>query len=332
MRIENEKSLKKKTAIITGITGQDGPYLAGFLLKNGYEVVGLVRSYIYSGKDRLAYLGIKDKVRLELCDLHDYSQIINMVERYQPDEIYNLAAQSSVSMSFSQPISTIQFNVMSVLHLLEAVRLVKPDTRFYQASSSEMYGKVSELPITEKTVFHPLSPYAISKASAHWIAINYREVHGLFICCGVLFNHESFLRSEDFFVKKVIRQAIEISRGGRECLEVGNIDVNRDFGSAKRYVEAMWLMLQQKRAEDYIVCSGKSISLRSIVEHVFKKLNIPPERLVISDRLFRPTEILDNYGDNSKARQLLGWNYDLSFYDVLDEMLEEELHSESNNL
>lgn len=325
--MHKQESLRKKIAIITGITGQDGPYLAHFLLGQGYEVVGLVRSYIYSGKDRLAHLGVKDKVQLELCDLQDYSQIIQTIERYQPDEVYNLAAQSSVSMSFSQPLSTIHFNVMSVLHLLEAIRLFKPDARFYQASSSEMYGKVEQLPITEKTVFHPLSPYAISKASAHWTAINYREVHGLFTCCGVLFNHESYLRSEDFFVKKVIRQSIEISRGERDFLEVGNIDIRRDFGSAKKYVEAMWLMLQQEQPDDFIICSGHSITLRSIVEHVFQRLGISPERLLISPKLFRPTEIQDNYGDNSKARKLLGWEYNLSFYDVLDEMLEEELQN-----
>ncbi len=323
--MQKQETVQKKVAIITGITGQDGPYLARFLLEQGYEVIGLVRSYIYTGQDRLEFLGIKDKVRLELCDLHDYSQIIHIIERHQPDEIYNLAAQSSVSMSFLQPLSTIHFNVMSVLHLLEAVRLFKPDTRFYQASSSEMYGKVSKLPITENTVFYPLSPYAISKASAHWITINYREVHNLFACCGVLFNHESYLRSKDFFVKKVIRQSIEVSRGEREYLEVGNIDIRRDFGSAKRYVEAMWQMLQQEKPDDFIVCSGQSVSLRSIIEHVFRRLGIPPSRLVVSPRLFRPTEILDNYGDNSKAREILNWQYDLSFYEVLDEMIEEEL-------
>ena len=314
-----------KTAFITGITGQDGPYLAQFLLEQGYEVVGAIRSYTQQSKDKLDYLGIKNEVTLELCDLQDHSQLIKVIEKHQPDEIYNLAAQSSVSMSFSQPISTIHFNIISVLNLLEAIRLVKPGTRFYQASSSEMFGKVDNLPITEKTVFHPLSPYAISKASAHWIAINYREVHNLYVSCGILFNHESYLRSEDFFVKKVIRQSIEIQQGNRDYLEVGNIDIKRDFGYALEYVKAMWLMLQQDEPDDYIVCSGASVSLRSIIEHVFERLGIPIEKLVISPKLFRPTEIEDIYGINSKAREKLGWVYDLTFYDVLDFMIEEEL-------
>jgi GDPmannose 4,6-dehydratase len=314
-----------KTAIITGITGQDGAYLSKLLLEKGYRVIGLVRSYIAPNAGNLQYLGIEDDVSLEYCDLQDHSQIINLIARVQPAEIYNLAAQSSVSMSFSQPISTIHFNVISVLNLLEGIKLAKPDTRFYQASSSEMYGRPAALPIKEDSVLHPLSPYGISKASAHWIAINYREVHQLFTSCGILFNHESHLRSGGFFVKKVLRQSIEIKRGERECLEVGNISIKRDFGYAKEYVKAMWLMLQQEQPDDYIICSGTSISLRSIVEHIFMRLSIPMEKLVINQSLFRPTEILDNYGDNSKAKAKLDWNYSFSFFEILDILIEEEL-------
>jgi GDPmannose 4,6-dehydratase len=317
----------KKTALITGITGQDGAYLSEFLLGKGYRVIGLVRSYLNPRLKGLAYLGIDKEVELEYCDLQDHSQIINLIARLKPDEIYNLAAQSSVSTSFAQPISTIHFNIISVLYLLEAIKLVNPEIRFYQASSSEMYGKPATLPIQENSVLHPLSPYGISKASAHWIAINYREVHSLFTSCGILFNHESFLRSENFFVKKVLRQAIEIKKGQREVLEVGNIDIRRDFGYAKEYVKAMWLMLQQEKPDDYIICSGKSVSLREIIEHIFGRLGIPMDRLVVSKDLFRPTEIMDNYGDNSKARTNLNWEYNLSFFDVLDILLEEEMRS-----
>lgn len=316
-----------KTALITGITGQDGAYLSQFLLGKGYRVIGLVRSYLNPRLEGLTYLGIDNEVELEYCDLQDHSQIINLVARLKPDEIYNLAAQSSVSTSFAQPISTIHFNIISVLYLLEAIKLVNQGIRFYQASSSEMYGKPATLPILENSVLHPLSPYGISKASAHWIAINYREVHQLFTSCGILFNHESFLRSENFFVKKVLRQAIEIKKGQRECLEVGNIDIRRDFGYAKEYVKAMWLMLQQDSPDDYIICSGKSISLREIIEHIFNQLHIPREKLIVSKELFRPTEIMDNYGDNTKARTRLNWEYSLSFFDVLDILLEEELRS-----
>ncbi|GIV32201.1 MAG: GDP-mannose 4,6-dehydratase [Saprospiraceae bacterium] len=314
-----------KTALITGITGQDGAYLSQFLLGKGYRVIGLVRSYLNPRIEGLKYLGIDQEVKLEYCDLQDHSQIINLIARLEPDEIYNLAAQSSVSTSFAQPIGTIHFNIISVLYLLEAIKLVNPGIRFYQASSSEMYGRPAALPIVEDSVFHPLSPYGISKASAHWIAINYREVHNLFTCCGILFNHESFLRSENFFVKKVLRQSIEIKYGLRQVLEVGNIEIKRDFGYAREYVKAMWLMLQQEKPDDYIICSGRSISLRQIIEHVFERLGIPIDKLVVKKELFRPTEILDNYGDNSKARRLLDWDYDMSFFDVLDILLEEEL-------
>ena len=320
-----------KTAIITGVTGQDGSYLSQLLLEEGYKVVGLVRSYIYPKMDKLEYLGIKGDVLLEPCDLSDHSQIIRIFEKYKPDEIYNLAAQSSVSLSFSQPVSTIQFNIVSVLNILEAIRLVDPKIKLYQASSSEMFGKVDDLPIRENTVIHPLSPYAISKASAHWIAINYREVHDLYTSCGILFNHESYLRSENFFVKKVMQEAIKIKYGMADKLEVGNIDIKRDFGYAKEYVKAMYLMLQQEKPGDYIVCSGTSISLRSIIEHVFNRLEIPLEKLVISPKLFRPTEIMNNYGDNQKAKKTLGWKYDYSFYEVLDILLEEELSNHSLN-
>ena len=315
-----------KTAIITGITGQDGAYLSQLLLSKNYNVIGLTRSYNQNNFKGLEYLGVLPDITIQDCDLTDITQVIKIIQKHAPDEIYNLAAQSSVSLSFNQPIGTIQFNIISTLNLLEAIKMSKPskDIKFYHASSSEMFGLVKQLPITENTVFHPLSPYAISKAAAHWLTVNYRESYRLFACCGILFNHESYLRSENFFVKKVIRESLKIKYGLQEVLQVGNIDIKRDFGFAKKYVEVMWLMLQQEQPDDYLVCSGKSVSLRSIIEHIFKRLSLPAEKMVISKDLYRPTDIEDIYGDNSKARAKLHWNYDLDFFDVIDDMLAEE--------
>jgi GDPmannose 4,6-dehydratase len=318
-----------KRAVITGITGQDGAYLAELLLNKGYQVFGLIRSYRNINNNGLRYLGIEGEVKLIECDLTDLSQVLAIVREYQPDEVYNLAAQSSVSLSFKQPIGTIQFNIISVLNLLEAIRLLRPQAKIYQASSSEVFGE-AQLPITESSGLSPISPYSISKASAHWITKNYREAYGLFSCSGFLFNHESYLRSENFFIKKVIRDSILIQRGIKEKLEVGNIDIKRDFGWAPKYVEAMYMMLQQEKPEDYLICSGSSVSLREIIEFVFNELNIPLEKLVVNKDLYRPTEIHNIYGDNSKARQQLGWEYELSFFDVLKKLIEEELANYGN--
>jgi GDPmannose 4,6-dehydratase len=315
-----------RTALITGISGQDGAYLSELLVKKNYKVIGLVRSFTQPTIKNLEYLGIADQVTLEGCDLSDITQIIKLINRYHPDELYNLAAQSSVSLSFSQPIGTMQFNVLSVLNLLEAIKMVDGinHIRYYQASSSEMFGKVLQLPITESTALHPLSPYAISKATAHWLTVNYRESYGLYTSCGILFNHESYLRTDTFFVKKVIREALRIKSGLQEKLLVGNIDIKRDFGYAKKYAEAMWLMLQQQQPDDYLVCSGKSVSLRSIVEHIFNRLHLPHDKIVVDKAFYRPTEIEDIYGDNTKAKRQLNWEYDYDFFQVLDILLEEE--------
>lgn len=314
-----------KRAIISGITGQDGCYLAQLLLNKGYEVIGLSRSLNHLNDSGLKYLGISDKITLVDCDLLDVNQIFDLLTKYQPNEFYNLAAQSSVYLSFKEPIDTFQFNTLSVFNLLETIKKVDPNIRFYQASSSEMYGRVNKLPITEESVLHPLSPYAISKAAAHFTCIHYRESYGMHISCGVLFNHESYLRQENFFVKKVIRESIKISKGQQEFLLVGNIDVNRDFGYAPKYVEAMYLMLQQENASDYLICSGQSISLREIVKYVFKKLNIPESALKISENLYRPADIEDMYGSNTKAKSSLEWNYNLTIFDTLDLLIEEEV-------
>jgi GDPmannose 4,6-dehydratase len=316
-----------KTAVITGVTGQDGAYLSRLLLQKNYRVIGLIRSFYGSNLFRLKYLGLNDKVELIECDLQDLSQVIKIISLYNPDEIYNLAAQSSVSLSFQQPIGTIQFNINSVLNILEAVRLIKPSIKFYQASSSEMYGKIDSLPINEESKFHPLSPYAISKVAAHHITINYRESYDLFTSCGILFNHESYLRGENFFIKKLIGGAIEISKGKKDFLEFGNLAIKRDFGFSEKYVEAMWLMLQYEKPDDFMVCSGKSIFLHDIVYYVFDKLQIPKEKIIINKSFFRPTEIEDIYGSNEKAKQVLNWNYNLDFFDVLDLLIAEELEN-----
>lgn len=314
-----------KTAMITGVTGQDGAYLSKFLLDKGYTVIGLTRNRNSANWTGLTYLGINDKIIIDDCDLLDGAAIIRIVEKYKPNEIYNLAAQSSVGLSFEQPTSTILFNINSVLNLLEAIRLVDQSIHFYQASSSEMFGKVTSLPITLSSPMHPLSPYAISKATGYWSVINFREAFGLFACNGILFNHESPLRTKNFFVKKVIADSVKIKLGLQEKLRVGNIDVKRDFGYAEKYVEAMWLLLQQSTPTDVIICSGKSISLRDIISYIFSKLEIDMSCLVIDKSLFRPVEIEDTYGSNSKAKEVLGWSYEQNFNSVLDIMIDEEL-------
>lgn len=314
-----------KTAFITGISGQDGAYLAALLLKKGYNVIGLTRTYTSGKLAGLKYLGIDADVLLEECDLLDFSSILKLLKKHNPHEIYNLSAQSSVGVSFEQPIGTISYNILSVLNILESIRLINPSIRFYQASSSEIYGKVENLPITLNSPMHPVSPYAISKASAYWITTNYRESYSIFSVNGILFNHESYLRSGNFFIKKVIQAALEISKGLRSDLCVGNLDIKRDFGYAPKYVEAMYLSLQQETAGDYIICSGQSISLREVVYHVFDRFNIPHDKVVSDPNLFRPNEIDNLYGENRSSISNLNWSYDLNFLDVLDLLIDEEI-------
>lgn len=314
-----------KTALITGITGQDGSYLSKLLLQNGYKVVGITRSYTTANFRNLEYLGIDKEVEIAECDLYDIVGIIHLLKKYNPTHIYNLAAQSSVKLSFEQPISTIKYNIESVLNLLEAIRLSNSEIRFYQASSSEMFGSVSQLPVSVYTHLNPVSPYAVSKASAYMLTNNYRNAYGLFAINGILFNHESFLRTTNFFVKKVITQSIQIQKGLLKELRVGNIDIKRDFGYAPDYVEAMYLAMNSHKADDYIVCSGKSVSLRQIIEHTFDYLKIDKDRIVVDPNLYRPSEIQDLYGDNSVTKQSLQWNYNKDFMEVLNLLIEEEL-------
>jgi GDPmannose 4,6-dehydratase len=313
-----------KIAIISGITGQDGPYLAELLLKNNYRVIGLTRNLNHDLKG-LQHLNLIGKVEIEVIDLLEYEQIETLFKKYKPNEFYNLAAQSSVYQSFLHPIETFSFNTISVFNILEAIKNFDSEIRLYQASSSEMYGRVNCLPITENSVLHPLSPYAISKAAAHFTCIHYRESYKMHVSCGVLFNHESYLRQNTFFVKKIIVESIKISRGEQKVLYVGNIDVKRDFGFAPYYVEAMYLMMQKEIPDDYLICSGTSTTLRSMIYYLFKKLKIPEKACQISDDLYRPADIEDMYGNNSKARIELNWNYNLTIFETLDLLLEEEL-------
>lgn len=317
--------MKNKIAIISGITGQDGAYLSRLLLKKGYTVVGLTRSYTNLNIFGLRYLEIAARIAIEECDLLDFSGLLKILTKYNPDEFYNLSAQSSVGLSFEQPIGTIHYNTISVLNILESIRILKLDTKFYQASSSEMFGAVRQSPISETTPLHPLSPYAISKATAYWTCVNYRESYGIFAVNGVLFNHESYLRSPNFFVKKVVKGAIKIKDGKLAHLPVGNINLKRDFGYAPDYVEAMFLSLNQNEPGDYFICSGSSIYLRDIAEYVFDKMNISVKKIVVDPAFYRPSDIIDLYGDNRKAKSQLGWVYSKNFYEVLDILIDEEI-------
>jgi len=313
-----------KRALITGVTGQDGAYLAELLLREGYEVYGLVRGINSFQRMKLAYLKIENEINYVECNILDFVSVINLIKRIRPDEIYNLAAQSSVGASFNEPITTIQINSQSLLNLLEAIRMLEIPVKVYQASSSEMFGSINNLPINEKSVMHPASPYAISKATAHFSSVCYRESYGIFISNGILFNHESYLRGDNFFVKKVVRTALLIEQGKVKELRLGNLGVKRDFGYAPEYVKAMYKMLQIEEGDDFVICSGQSILLRDIVNYVFNYLNIDQERIIEDKTFLRPNEIIDIYGDNTKAKLKLKWEYNLSFYEVLDILIEEE--------
>jgi GDPmannose 4,6-dehydratase len=326
-----------KTAMITGITGQDGAYLANFLLNRRYDIIGLIRNNSKINIKNLKYLGVDNKINFMKIDLLNLSNIIRIVEKNKIDEIYNLAAQSSVGLSFSQPIETLEFNIVSTAKLLEAMRITSPKIKFYQASSSEMFGNVKKenLPINENFLLRPISPYGISKAASHWITVNYREAHNLFAVCGISFNHESVLRNKNFVTKKIINTAVKISLGLADELRLGNIKVYRDWGYAPKYVEAMWLMLQQDNPDDYIISSGEVHSLEEFVIKVFEKLNLNVDKFVKIDKsLYRPNDLEINYGDNSKAKNKLNWKYDMTFEQLIDKLIEAEIEYlkwESNN-
>ncbi len=315
----------QKTALITGITGQDGAYLSKLLLDRDYKVVGTTRTYNQHSLWRLEYLGVMDDISVVTCNTGDPMSAMSLMIEHKPDEIYNLAAQSSVSLSFAEPASTLSYNTRSVVNLLECMRILDQDIRLYQASTSEMYGNSRNLPVDESSPFDPINPYATSKAAAHWTVRNYREAYDLFCCSGILFNHESFLRSRRFFTKQIIGNAFDIKNGKQEKLFVGNIDIRRDFGCARRYVETMYLMLQQDKADDFVVCSGESVSLREVVESILDCVGLPHDVIEVDPRLYRPSETRDIYGNNQKAQTQLDWHYDTPFREVIQEIVEEEM-------
>lgn len=317
-----------KTALITGICGQDGPYLAQLLLNKGYKIVGSTRSLKNNNTQGLRFLGIANEV--ELIEINDFSveNLQKIINTHQPTEIYNLAAQSSVGVSFSKPIETIRENVMSVLSWLESIKQSGKEISFYQASSSEMYGNVNttDLPIMEGLIFNPASPYGISKATAHWLTVNYREAHGLKAGCGILFNHESALRGPNYVIKKVIHQAILITQKlSTAPIKVGNLSIERDWGYAPNYVEAMWLILQQEKIDDYHICSGNLTSLQSFINGIFEILNLDIEKyLEIDPSLYRPVDLQSIFGDNKKAKLELAWNYNMSNQELIRQLVEDE--------
>jgi len=324
----------QKTAIITGVTGQDGSYLSKLLLEKGYRVIGLARSETKLPCFNHQYLEIENSIEIRKIDLLNLNQVISLFEEINPDEVYNLAAQSSVGLSFEEPIMTLEFNIFSTINLLEAIRKTNKDIRMYQASSSEMFGQIDQekLPLKESTIFHPVSPYAISKASSHWTAVNYRESYGLFVSCGILFNHESVLRRPNFVSKKIINTTIRIANNEVNEIQLGNLDVYRDWGYAPDYVEAMWLMLQHNTPDDFLICSGEANSLKSFVHNTFESLGLDPEKYIkIDEKLLRPVDLKIIYGTNDKAKEVLGWKYERSFKDLVDILIEEEKKLISSN-
>ena len=308
-------------ALITGITGQDGSHLAELLLDKGYEVVGMVRRSSTVNFERIAHL--QDKVTLVPGDLLDEVSMIHVLQEHRPTEVYNLAAQSFVQTSFTQPVLTGEVTALGVTRALDAIRIVDPDIRFYQASSSEMFGKVQAVPQTEDTPFWPRSPYGVAKLYGHWITVNYRESYGLHASSGILFNHEGPRRGLEFLPRKVSYTVAQIALGQVDELRVGNLEAQRDWGYAGDYVEAMWLMLQQESPDDYVVATGETHSVREFCEVAFATVGLDWEKhTVVDEKFFRPAEVDLLIGDSSKARKILGWEPRTSFPDLVRMMVE----------
>jgi GDPmannose 4,6-dehydratase len=312
------------TALITGITGQDGSYLADFLLTRGYRVVGMVRRSSTENFERIEHL----RGQVEICqaDLLDQLSLINLLRQTRPREVYNLAAQSFVPTSWEQPVLTGEFTALGVTKLLEAVRLVDREIRFYQASSSEMFGKAQEVPQTERTPFYPRSPYGVAKVYGHWITVNYRESYGLFACSGILFNHESPRRGKEFVTRKVTDGVARIKRGLLEKLPLGNLEARRDWGYAGDYVEAMWRMLQQPAPDDYVIATGETHAVRELCEIAFARVGLDWEKHVVVDpKLVRPAEVDLLQGDAAKAKRVLGWQPRVSFRQLIEMMVDADM-------
>ena len=343
--------MKQKIALITGITGQDGSYLAEFLLKKDYIVHGVKRRTSLLNTDRIDHLYQDPHVDnrnflLHYGDMTDSSSLLHIIQKVKPDEIYNLAAQSHVAVSFEEPEYTANSDALGALRILEAIRILdlQKKTRFYQASTSELYGLVQEIPQKETTPFYPRSPYAVAKLYAYWITVNYREAYGMFACNGILFNHESPVRGETFVTRKITRGLARIKLGMQDCLYLGNLDAKRDWGHAKDYVEVKWLILQQDHPEDFVVATGIQYSVREFVEAAGEEIGInikwkgkgTDEKgydeqgkciVAIDERYFRPTEVDNLLGDATKAKKKLGWTPKITFTELVSEMMREDLKS-----
>lgn len=327
-----------KNALITGITGQDGSYLAELLLEKGYQVYGLMRRKSVVDYGNVDH--IKDKIHFIYADMTDLASLINAMKISQADEVYNLAAQSFVATSWEQPIATAEIDAIGVTNLLEAIRIVKPESRFYQASTSEMFGKVQEIPQTETTPFYPRSPYGVAKLYGHWITRNYRESYQMFACSGILFNHESERRGLEFVTRKITNAAARIEMGLQESVELGNLDAKRDWGHSQDYVRAMWLMLQQEKADDYVVATNETRTVRSFVDVAFRQIGIEMEwqgqgmeekginkadgkvLVTVNPQFFRPAEVEILIGNPEKAEKNLGWKRDISFEQMVKRMVD----------
>ena len=331
----------KKNALITGITGQDGSYLSELLLEKGYNVYGLMRRKSSVDYGNVAHL--KDKIEFIYADMTDIVSLINAVKISQPDEVYNLAAQSFVGTSWEQPIATADIDAIGVLNILEAIRLTHPKARFYQASTSEMFGLVQEVPQTEKTPFYPRSPYGVAKLYGHWITKNYRESYGMYACSGILFNHESERRGKEFVTRKITDAVAKIKYGLQEYVELGNMDAKRDWGHAKDYVQAMWLMLQQEQADDYVIATNETRTVREFVIEAFKAAGIElvfegegdnevaknkatgQVVVKINPKFYRPAEVELLIGNPENAERILGWKREINFSNLVDRMVKNDI-------
>jgi GDPmannose 4,6-dehydratase len=314
----------KQRALITGITGQDGSYLAEFLLGQGYEVIGMVRRTSTVNFERIKHF--QERVTLVTGDLADEVSLISILREHRPSEVYNLAAQSFVQTSWAQPVFTGETTALGVTRMLDAVRIVDPEIRFYQASSSEMFGKVVEVPQTERTPFYPRSPYGVAKVYGHWITVNYRESYNMFACSGILFNHESPRRGLEFVTRKISHGVARIKLGLDEELRLGNLEARRDWGFAGDYVEAMWLMLQQSHPDDYVVATGETHSVREFCELAFGYVDLDYRDYVVQDeRFMRPAEVDLLIGDPTKARNALGWRPKTNFQELVHMMVDADL-------
>lgn len=317
--------MARKVCIISGITGMDGSHLADFLLEQGYEVVGMVRRTSTINFERIAH--IQDKITIVQADLLDEVSLIDVLREFRPQEVYNLAAQSFVPTSFKQPVLTGEVTALGVTRMLDAIRIVDPTIRFYQASSSEMFGKVQEVPQTEKTPFYPRSPYGVAKLYGHWITINYRESYNLFACSGILFNHEGPRRGLEFVTHKVTHGAAKIALGLAKEIKMGNLEAKRDWGYAPDYVRAQWLMLQQASPDDYVIATGKQHSVRELCRIAFECVDLDYTRYVVENNPsdLRPAEVDTLLGDSSKARKKLGWEPSVTFEQMVQIMVDADL-------